>query len=324
MKVKKLSLGQAVGQILLHNHLNSDGRRIIRKGQRLTENVVTALRATGTTHVYTAILEPDDVFENEAAGRIGQLLTGTGLRASAATTGRVNLIANVSGVLKINVDALHALNDNYGITLAVLPENTAVTPKTMVGTIKIIPYAVPQKQLQAVEDLLRANTHLIAINPFVMQQAVLIATGSEVGREKVVQSFTPALRERLAAYGVSMILGPSVPENEVGISQALQKVLSSGADMVMIAGETSITDIDDITPRAIKAIGGEIVHYGMPVEPGNLMLLARKDNIPIVGVPGCARSKKFNVVDMVLPRLAAGEQLTRRDLVALGHGGLLK
>jgi len=324
MQVKKLPVEQAVGHILLHNHLGSDGRRILRKGHRLPDEALSALQAVGTTHVYTAILEPDDVAENEAAGRIGQLLTSTELRASTASTGRVNLIANISGVLKINIDTLHAFNENFGITLAVVPNNTVVTPKTMVGTIKIIPYAVPQRQLQAVEQLIRTNSNLIAINPFVMRRAVLIVTGSAAGQTKVRQSFTPALRERLTTYGVTITAGPSVPEDETSISRALQTVLDSGADMVLIAGETSITDVDDITPRAIRAVGGHLVHYGMPVEPGNLMLLARHGNIPIVGLPGCARSKKFNVVDMVLPRLAAGEQLTRRELVAMGHGGLLK
>ncbi len=113
-------------------------------------------------------------------------------------------------------------------------------------------------------------------------------------------------------------------EDEAEIGQALRWALDSGAQMILIAGETSIMDTDDITPRAIKAIGGEIVHYGAPVEPGNLILLAYHGDIPIVGAPGCAKSKSYNVVDMILPRLAAGEHLTRRDVIALGHGGLLK
>ena len=132
------------------------------------------------------------------------------------------------------------------------------------------------------------------------------------------------LRERLIGYNTELIEGPYVPEDEAEISEALQWALGSGAKLILIAGETSIMDADDITPRAIKAIGGEITHYGMPVEPGNLMLLAYQGDIPIVGAPGCARSQSYNVVDMVLPRLAAGERLTRRDLIELGHGGLIK
>jgi molybdopterin biosynthesis enzyme len=120
-----------------------------------------------------------------------------------------------------------------------------------------------------------------------------------------------------------MIEGPYVPEDEQEISEALQWALASGARMILIAGETSIMDVDDITPQAITAVGGRIIHHGAPVEPGNLLLLAYYADIPIVGAPGCARSKSHNVVDMILPRLAAGEQLTQRDLIELGHGGLL-
>jgi molybdopterin biosynthesis enzyme len=121
-----------------------------------------------------------------------------------------------------------------------------------------------------------------------------------------------------------MIEGPYVPEDEQKISEALRWALDQGAEMILIAGETSIMDVDDVTPRAIIAVGGEIAHHGVPVEPGNLFLLAYYGDMPIVGAPGCARSKSYNVVDMLLPRLAAGERLTRRDLVELGHGGLLK
>jgi molybdopterin biosynthesis enzyme len=139
----------------------------------------------------------------------------------------------------------------------------------------------------------------------------------------VIEGFTPALRDRLADYQTEMIEGPYIPEDEHEISEALQWALGSGAEMILIAGETSIMDLDDITPRAIRAIGGEIVHYGVPVEPGNLLLLAYRHEVPIVGAPGCAKSRSYNVVDMVLPRLAAGERLTRRELIELGHGGLL-
>jgi molybdopterin biosynthesis enzyme len=193
----------------------------------------------------------------------------------------------------------------------------------VVGTIKVIPYGLPRADLAAAEQALEQHRPVMTIRPFVVKQAALITTGSETAREKVINSFTPALRDRLAAYGTTLAEGPYVAEDEQAISQALCWALDSGAEMVLIAGETSVVDADDITPRAIKAIGGKIEHYGAPVEPGNLLLLAYYQQVPIVGAPGCARSKSYNVVDMVLPRLAAGEHLTRRDLIELSHGGLL-
>jgi molybdopterin biosynthesis enzyme len=192
----------------------------------------------------------------------------------------------------------------------------------MLGTIKIIPYSVPTVALEAAEALAR-QTPLVEVKPFVVRRAALITTGSEAAREQVVGSFTPALRDRLAAYNAEMLEGPYVAEDEQEIGEALHWALAGEARLILIAGETSIMDVDDITPRAIRAIGGEIVHHGAPVEPGNLLLLAYYQDIPILGAPGCARSKSHNVVDMILPRLAAGERLTRRDLIELGHGGLL-
>lgn len=323
MKVVKVSLQQAVGHILLHNHAGPDGRKALKKGQRLTPADISLLQGLGHGQVFVAILDPGDLDENEAARRLGHALLANGLTVSNATTGRVNLVATTSGLFKVNIEKLLAFNDIAGITLATLPTNTIVQPKTMVGTIKIIPYGLPEASVAAAEAI-AIDSQLVTIKPFVVSRAVLITTGSAEAREKVIEGFTPALRDRLSGYNTELTAGPYVPEDEAEISEALHWALGSGAQMILIAGETSIMDEDDITPRAIKAVGGEIIHYGMPVEPGNLMLLAYRGDVPIVGAPGCAKSQSYNVVDMVLPRLAAGERLTRRDLVALGHGGLLK
>ncbi|MBI1881884.1 MAG: molybdopterin-binding protein [Chloroflexi bacterium] len=323
MKVAKVPIHEAVGHILLHNQAGPEGRKVLKKGQRLTSADIAQLQNLGREHVYVAILAGDDLDENEAARRLGQAIAGAGLQPTSATTGRVNLIATTTGLFKVNIERLLAFNDITGITLATIPNNTPVQAKTMIGTIKIIPYGVPRDDL-ATAEAIAAETQLVAVKPFIIGRAVLITTGSAEAREKVIEGFTPALRDRLTSYNTKMIEGPYVPEDEAEISEALQWALGSGAKMILIAGETSIMDTADITPRAIKAVGGEIVHYGMPVEPGNLMLLAYRGDVPIVGAPGCARSKSYNVVDMVLPRLAAGERLTHRDLIALGHGGLLK
>ncbi len=324
MKVDKVPLSEAVGHILLHNQIGPDGRKVLRKGRHLTEADLPKLQSLGQKQVYVAVLADDDIDENEAASRLGKIMAGENMDALTATTGRVNLISTVVGLLKVNSDALFEFNDRAGITLATLANNTPVQPKTIVGTVKIIPYGLPQLDLERAEAVARAEYPLLQVKPFVLGQAVLITTGSEAAREKVIGGFTPALRERLTSYNSNLVEGPYVPEDEAEISEALQWALGSGAQLILIAGETSIMDSDDITPRAIKAVGGEIVQYGVPSEPGNLLLLAYRKGIPIVGAPGCAKSKNYNVVDMILPRLAAGEQLTRRDLIQLGHGGLLK
>ena len=324
MKVKNIPLQKAVGHILVHNQVGADGRRLIKKGRLLTPEDIETLESLGKTAVYVAILEAEDLDENEAARRVSNELSHPHFKLSSATTGRVNLIATTAGLLKINVEALLALNEIDGITLATVSHNSVVQPKTILGTVKIIPYAVPQTKVEAAVNLIRAHQPLVDLKPFVVDQAVLITTGSEAARSKVVDGFTPALRDRLARCQTGLIEGPYVPESEEAICAALRWALDQNAKMILVAGETSVMDVDDITPQAIRAIGGIVVHHGAPVEPGNLLLLAYHGETPIVGAPGCAKSKSYNVVDMVLPRLVAGERLTRRDLLTLGHGGYLQ
>jgi molybdenum cofactor cytidylyltransferase len=324
VKVARVPLKQAIGHILLHNQAGPDGRKLLKKGQLVTEQYLPTLESLGREQIDVAILADDDIAENEAARRLGEILAASGISASTATTGRVNLISDSPGLFKVKRDELLTFNDRNGITLATLPDNTVVPSKKIVSTIKIIPYAVSETELQAAEARARRASPLLAVKPFVLRRAALITTGSQAARDKVIEGFTPALRDRLSGYDTELIEGPYVAEDETEISEALQWALANDAEMILIAGETSIMDVDDITPRAIKAVGGKIVHHGVPVEPGNLLLLAYRNEVPIVGAPGCARSKNYNVVDMVLPRLAAGERLSRRDLIELGHGGLLK
>lgn len=323
MKVEKLPIKKAVGHILLHNQIGQNGRKVIKKGYRLRESDLPVLQSLGREQIYVALLEGGDVDENEAARRLGAVIAGARMKTSSATTGRVNFLAETTGLFKVNIDALLEFNNCAGITLGTIPGNSLVQPQKMLGTLKIIPFYVPQAALKTAEAI-AAKDSLVEVKPFVVKQAALITTGSELAKEKVVDTFTSPLRDRLALYQTEMMAGPHVAEDEQEISEALQWALASGAEMILIAGQTSIMDMDDITPRAIKATGGEIVHHGVPVEPGNLLLLAYHGDIPIVGAPGCARSRSYNVVDMVLPRLAAGERLTRRDLLEFGHGGLLK
>ncbi len=321
MKIINCPLAQANGHILLHHQFGPDARKVLKKGKTLTAADVSLLASLGKTDVYVAVLDTDDIPEDEAANRVANRLAGPGITAAPAAGGRANLLAESGGLFAVDPGRLLDLNCCPGVTLGTLPANTVVQPKQQVATLKIIPYSIPRPVLAQAESL---AAHVVQLKPFVVKQAVLITTGSTAARDSVTGSFTPPLRDRLAAYGAHLAEGPYVAEDVAAITEALAAAINSNADMILIAGETSVMDENDITPQAIKAIGGEVVQHGVPVEPGNLLLLAYHGAVPIVGAPGCARSKNYNVVDMVLPRLAAGERLTRRDLMALGHGGLLK
>lgn len=330
MQVKTVLIEEAIGHIALHNQIGPDGKKIVSKGRQLTEQDIAALKADGRTEIYIAVLADDDWSENKAAHHVSQAITpheiqnGTQVTLTRASTGRVNFMANVAGLAKINQQGLLDFNGIDGITLATVRNNTVVTPKKVVATLKIIPYALPNSSLEAAVTIARRFEPLLSIKPFIVGQAILITTGSQPAKAKVMKSFSDGLEPRLAAYGSKLHVGPYVPTRERDLSTALTEALNGGAEMIILAGETSIMDSDDIIPRAIKAIGGQIIQYGVGVEPGNLLMLAYHETIPIVGAPGCARSKGHNVVDMILPRLAAGERITRQDLISLGHGGYLK
>lgn len=322
MFLRKVPPEEAIGHLLCHHQTDASGRRVLKKGKVVEPADAETLRALGKSAVFVAVLEPDDVLENDAARALGEALVRPNLTTGGASTGRVNLIASAPGLFKVDTAALTQLNSLPGIALATLSTNTPVEARRYVATLKIIPYAVPAADLERALAVCEAAT-VIDLVPFTLKRVSLVTVGNPSAPEKVRESFAPALRDRIEGlYGV-LEEGPHVAEDDEDLAGALQETLDRGAEMVLIAGETSIVDGDDIIPRAIRAAGGDVVQYGVPVEPGNMLLLAYRGRVPIVGTPGCARSKATNVVDLVLRRLMARERLGREDLIEFAHGGYL-
>jgi molybdenum cofactor cytidylyltransferase len=328
MKFGPVSLDQAEGKILGHNIAGLDGRRALRKGKPLTAADVAALREMGRQVVYVADLDPDDVDEDRAARRVAEAAMGDGVRLSGPASGRVNFLATALGVLRVDVERLTRLNECEGITLATLTSHTAVQPRQMVATVKIIPFAVPEATLRQAEQIALEGGPLIRVDALPPRPVSVILSGSPSVRERVIADFEPPLRARIEALGSSIQALDFVPledeHGEFALAERLRQHAAAGAGLIVLAGETAIMDRHDIAPRAIERAGGQVTCVGAPVDPGNLLLIAYLGAVPILGAPGCARSRKVNVVDWVLPRLLAGDRLTRRDIVGLGHGGLLE
>jgi molybdenum cofactor cytidylyltransferase len=328
MKFGPVPLEQAEGKILGHNVAGLDGRRILRKGKPVTAEDVMTLREIGRTTVYVAELEADDVDENRAAWRVAQAVMGDGLRLTGPATGRVNFFATGLGVFRVDAARLAQINACKGVTLATLRTSLPVGRKKgrqnhMVATVKILPYGVPERVVQTAESI-AANSPIIQVDALRPRTAALILSGSPTAQKRIVQGFDPPLRARLEALGATVESVDFVPledeQGEVELAALLQRVT---ADLIVLAGETAVMDENDIAPRAIRRAGGEVIAFGAPVDPGNLLLLAQLNNTPILGAPGCARSPKVNIVDWVLPRLLVGDKLTHEDIFSLGHGGLL-
>ncbi len=328
MKFGPVRLEDALGKILGHNVAGADGRRLLRKGRPLSTADLDVLRGLGRSVIYVAEPGPEDIGEDEAARRVAGAAAGPMIDPAGAAAGRVNLLAREPGVLRVDAARAMQINLSEGISLATLPPHTPVSARQIVATVKVIPYAVPEERLRGVEAAAAQGGPLLSIDPLRPRRVGLILSGSESVRERVRRDFEAPLRGRVESLGSAVAWSEFVPlENESGevaLSQALRRQVEAGAELIVLAGETAIVDSSDIAPRAIERAGGEVAGFGAPVDPGNLLLVAYLGAVPVIGAPGCARSRKVNVVDWVLPRLLVGERLTRRDIAALGVGGLLE
>ncbi len=327
MKFGPTSLEKAEGKILGHNIAGPEGRRALRKGRPLTADDIDRLRKIGRTMVYVAELEPGDIDEDAAARRLAEAAAGDGVRLSGSRTGRVNLLATRAGVFRVDAARLTRINEFDGLTIATLLCHTAVRPRQTVATVKIIPFAVPEAIVRHAETVASEGGALVRVDPLPPRKVALILSGSPAVHEKVRRDFLP-LVQRVETLGSHLIdteyISLEDESGETALADALARLHQQGVDLVLLAGETAIMDVHDVAPRAIERAGGRVERLGSPVDPGNLLMLAYLGDMPILGAPGCARSRKTNVVDWVLPRLLAGDHLTRSDIVSLGHGGLLE
>jgi molybdenum cofactor cytidylyltransferase len=328
MRFGPVPVSRAAGRILGHNVFSVEGRRLLRKGSVLGAGDVELLRSLGRELVYVAELENGDVGEDEAASRIAEACCPPTLRRSGPATGRVNLHARERGVVRVAVEALAELNLLEGVTLATLRDRSVADAGKMVATLKILPYAVPEEVVARAERLGRERGPLVELVPLPARRVGLVVSGSEGSREKTSASFAAALERRLERLGsrlerVDFVVSAedSAPED---LAAALRAQVDGGVELVVLAGETAIQDRDDLACRALVEAGGEVLAFGAPVDPGNLLMIGRLGEAPVLGAPGCARSPKRNIVDLVLPRLLIGERLERADIVTLGHGGLLE
>ena len=316
-----IPVARALGAVLAH--AVSAGEQRLKKGRVLGAGDLAALEAAGIAEVIAARLEPDDVPEDLAATRAAAGLVGPGLSAGAAFTGRVNLFAETAGILTLDRDEIDRLNRvDEALTIATLPPLTPVGPGQMVATVKIIPFAAEERHVAAWEAIARVRPPL-GLAPFRARPVVLIQTLLPGLKASVLDKTVEVTRRRLAALGSPLATETRVAHTPEAVAAALGAALAEGAELVLIAGASAIIDRRDVIPAGLTAAGGRIVHFGMPVDPGNLLLLGAHGTVPVLGLPGCARSPKQNGVDWVLQRLLADLAVGPAEITGLGAGGLL-
>ena len=322
MKFGAVPVSEAVGATAVHSIRQGD--LVLKKGTLIRAEEVAALQAAGVKEIVVARLEPGDVSEDQAAADIAAALGGDGVRLDRAFTGRCNLFADRPGILVLDRDAIDRLNRvDEAVTVATLSAYKPVVEGEMIGTVKIIPFAVSRAARdKAVDEAARAKP-VVRVAPYTIKKVGIVSTLLPGLAPKVIDKTLRITEARIAPAGATIVAEKRVPHEQAALARAIDEVRAAGAELVIVFGASAIADRRDVIPMAVETAGGEIEHFGMPVDPGNLMLVGRIAGQPVVGAPGCARSPKENGFDWVLMRLLAGLPVTRADITGMGVGGLL-
>ena len=320
MKFGPASPADAIGGVTVHTL--RQGSLVLKKGTTIGRAEVEALTRTGVKEIVVVRLEEGDVSEDVAAASIAQAVAGDGIHVERAFTGRANLFAGKAGVLVVDRTAVDRINGvDEAITFATLAAYKPVVEGEMVATVKLIPFGVEARLRDAA--VAAASGGALRIAPYTIKRVGIVSTLLPGLAPKVVDKTLRVTAERLAPAGATIIAERRVPHDEAALATAIKELLGLGAELVIVFGASAIADRRDVIPAAITDIGGAIEHFGMPVDPGNLLLIGSAGGVPVLGAPGCARSPVENGFDWVLMRLLAGLKVTRTELTGMGVGGLL-
>ena len=320
MKFGPASPADAIGGVTVHTL--RQGSLVLKKGTTIGPAEVAALDQAGVKEVVVVRLEDGDVSEDVAAAGIARAVAGEGVHVERAFTGRANLFAAKAGLLVVDRAAVDRINGvDEAITFATLAAFKPVVEGEMVATVKLIPFGVEAKLRDAAVEAAKGGALRIA--PYIIKRVGVISTLLPGLAPKVVDKTLKVTAERLAPAGASIIAERRVPHDETALKAAMKELLGLGAELVIVFGASAIADRRDVIPAALAGIGGAIEHFGMPVDPGNLLLIGNANGLPVLGAPGCARSPVENGFDWVLMRLLAGLKVTRSELTGMGVGGLL-
>ena len=317
MKFGLVKSEKALGAILAH----STGG--LKKGRKLVADDLARLKEQGIAEVLAAELTKHDVPEDEAAAAIAKAICGPGISTQSPFTGRGNLHADVGGLVIVDEALLHKLNRVHeAITVATLKSYEVVAPRQMLATVKIIPYAAPAAAMKKVLGLLKSKK-LLHVAAFKELRVGLVITQTRSTKPSLVIKSEKAIAERLVRLGSTLASVAVVAHEIEAVAKAIAAVTARGFSPILVFAASAIVDRADVVPAALKAAKGRVIHLGMPVDPGNLLMLGQLGAVDVIGVPSCARSSKINGFDLVLNRLCAGLIVTREDVMGMGAGGLL-
>ena len=323
--MKLIRTEEAVGHVLCHDLTQiikdqyKDAR--FRKGHVVTEEDIPVLLSMGKEHLYVWEMTPGMVHENDAAERLLALCENDHMTRSEVKEGKIELKAACDGLFRVNSQHLIAVNSIEDIMIATRHGNTAVRKGGKLAGMRVIPLIIEEEKLRAAEQA-AGDAPLLELLPYVKKTAAIVATGSEVKKGLIQDTFTPVVKDKLATYGIETVSVAYSGDGVEHVAAAIADARKTGAEMIVCTGGMSV-DPDDNTPGGIKASGARIVTYGAPVLPGAMFLLGYYDDGTVVcGLPGCVMYAGATIFDLALPRIAAGVEMTHADFAAMGEGGL--
>ena len=323
--MKKIPVEEAAGHVLCH-----DMTRIVkgemkgpqfRKGHIIRAEDVPMLRSMGKEQIFIWEKPEGTLHEDEAAESLAAICRGTGISQKEPSEGKIELFAEQDGLFAYDTAILDRVNEIEGLIITARHNHGAVRTGDKLAAMKVVPLVIEGTKLRQAKDI-AGQMPLMRVLPYRLKSAAIITTGNEIAQGLITDTFTPVLREKLSAYGIKVIKHIIVSDDMEKVAAAITKSRMEQPDMILCTGGMSV-DPDDNTPGAIKQSGASVITYGTPVIPGAMFLLAYfDDGVPVMGIPGCVMYTAATVFDIFLPRIAAGQRLSRRDFTRMGAGGL--
>ncbi|MBS3815169.1 MAG: molybdopterin-binding protein [Hadesarchaea archaeon] len=324
--MKRVKVDNSIGEPLAHDVIQYGPKVkkiLFERGHVVKKKDLNKLKNAGNYYVYVSEDDADlGVHEEKAATRIAKAAAGPNVTFKSPTKARVRLLAESPGLLKVNLDLLKKINLEEDFVLATKRNNTGVMEREEIASTKIAPLAIGKEELDKVKNLLEENKPVLKVIPPKIKKIGVIITGDEIYEGRIEDAFESTLTEKLETYKLTISKSTILPDNKKKIKNKIIEYKEDGIELILVTGGMAV-DAGDVTPDAIRDTKAEVIPRGTPIFPGNMAMIAYLDNTPVLGLPACVLPDQVTSFDFILPRILAGEKLTKEDIAELGHGGLL-
>jgi molybdenum cofactor cytidylyltransferase len=322
MKAQTVDVKSSTGRVLCCTVFRPGGKKLLAKGHVISDEDIRVLESEGMESIWVTELEDGEVGEDDAVAAVAGEMGCGSFEIRVAAGGRANLVATENCCVLVDDELLKQINCTSSVVIATGANFSYAVAGQRIATVKSAPFAVAKDHLEAVVNIIRERGPILQARPLRAPSVGVLYT-DPISGERARQLFENIMRQRLERFGVNPNYVLACTEDENSVSRCMQHLLRSKPSVILVASTTAPAGPEDIIGQSITRVGGHLERFLAPVEPGNLLLLSYKDEVPIVSAPGCFRSAKPNVVDMILPPLLARYRVTGWEIAALGHGGLL-